>query len=207
MAARGVVVDDFEVDVLKETERSKLKSPPRPSSVEISRETLPSLSKTRSAATMTTPTSTTDFTSAEDLDENSFGDIYASQNADFSLEDFKQNVGKKDPVDAEDDASSIPSHQLEVEDLSRQELVDMVEKLYKNLKRADRALAREQTRRFAREKSLIKLARDLRRHRETLSSYLQHIDEVSRMRKRFLSITEHEILQQAHLFLLKTTAS
>ena len=64
-----------------------------------------------------------------------------------------------DEVDEDSFASQVS--QLEAEDLSRRELMDVIQRLYQNLKQSDFALATERSRRKSREGSLIKLAKEL----------------------------------------------
>ncbi|KAL3909595.1 MAG: hypothetical protein SGILL_008027 [Bacillariaceae sp.] len=149
---------------------------------------------------MTTPTSHT--ASMDDL-EGSFGDQYASKDADFSLEDALSS--DRFPTEADADEDSFGSKNLSVDGLSRQELVDMVEKLYQNLKKADRALIKEQSRRGAREVSLAKLARQLRKHKETLASYLNHIDELQEEVQ--VARSERSLMEQRIDYLLAQNTS
>jgi hypothetical protein len=58
-------------------------------------------------------------------------------------------------------------------------LIDLVERLYDNLKNADRALTKEKARRSGREKSLIKLAKELRKRKEMVADCMERIEEVT----------------------------
>lgn len=85
-----------------------------------------------------------------------------------------------DTGDDDNDDTSIPSNVtlLDVKDLSRSELMELVEKLYHNLKSADRGFLTERSRRYARERALLKLARQLKRHKERLSECMERMEEV-----------------------------
>jgi hypothetical protein len=80
-----------------------------------------------------------------------------------------------------DDDVSIPSRVdlLDVDEMSHNQLVTLLERLYFNLKNADRALTKEQRRKAAREKSLIKLARELKKRKEIITELTERVDEVS----------------------------
>ena len=198
-------VDDFEIGILEEFEGINLgdlaatQSTPPPKSIEI-----PALAKTRSAATMTTPTSHTASMDDDLMEGGSFGDQSASKNADFSMDDALDSG--RFPTEATDaNEASDESKGLSVDGLSRQELMDMVETLYENLKKADRALVREQSRRGAREKSLVSLARQLRKHKETLASYLNHIDELQEEVQ--VARSERSLMEQRIDYLLAQNTS
>ena len=94
----------------------------------------------------------------------------------------------------EEEVASIPSRVslLEMDEMSHNEVVTLVERLYTNLKTADLALTREQERRTAREKSLIKLAMELRRRKEIVTDLTEQVHEVSPSRScRSLHIFDH----------------
>ncbi|KAG7341380.1 hypothetical protein IV203_023331 [Nitzschia inconspicua] len=104
------------------------------------------------------------------------------------------------------DDTSIPSNVgvLELEGLSRAELTVLVERLYQNLNGSNAALAKEQARRHNREKSLIKLAQELKLRREQLDHCKDRIEELqeelqmarserSLMEQRLDSILAHDV--------------
>jgi hypothetical protein len=87
-----------------------------------------------------------------------------------------------DTVDEEEE-ESFPSRaggsQLEME-LSREQLMDLVEKLYLNIKDASTALRKEKSRRCSREKTIVKLAKELSSQTGTIHRQKGKIDEVRR---------------------------
>jgi hypothetical protein len=84
----------------------------------------------------------------------------------------------------EDEEASFPSRvdneNIKIEtELSNQQLLDLVESLYDNLKHADSVIQKEKSRRRSREKTIIKLAKELTKHTENLNQQRGQIDEVS----------------------------
>jgi hypothetical protein len=86
----------------------------------------------------------------------------------------------------QDERSSVRSRVslVEAEEMSYEELLGLVERLYDHLKQADRALTKEQERRVAREKSLIKLAKELKNRKATIGDCTEQIEEVRCMQSR-----------------------
>lgn len=83
-------------------------------------------------------------------------------------------------VSEESEEYSILSHvsDLGADDMSHSELLDVVKRLYKELKKADEALSAERKRRHSREKNLIKLAKELGRRKNVSTKQLNKNDEV-----------------------------
>lgn len=83
--------------------------------------------------------------------------------------------------DGEEGESSVRSRVslVDAEEMSYDELLALVERLYDHLKQADEALTKEQARRSAREKSLIKLAKELKNRKATITECVEQIKEVS----------------------------
>jgi hypothetical protein len=146
-----------------------------------------SLSSSHSKMPTTPDRTITSFETVESF--QSFGDYQGN----ITMEEDKKDVGRflptvpsqdyedldQDDVPGDDDDDvSVPSMAMEVEKLSRLELMDLVERLYQNMKRADAAFANEQSRRHKREKSLIKLARELKLCKERLAECMEQIEEV-----------------------------
>jgi hypothetical protein len=106
------------------------------------------------------------------------------------------------------DGSSMQSkvNLLQTDEMSKGELIDLIERLYDNLKNADRTLTKEKTRRIGREKSLIKLAKELRRRKDMVEEYIEQIEEV-RLCYYFLSLTLYFIKESCLMiaYLLRTS--
>jgi hypothetical protein len=68
---------------------------------------------------------------------------------------------------------------LEADEMSYGELMGVVQRLYEHLKQSDDALATEKSRRASREKSLIKLAKELTKRKDTICKQMGQIEEVS----------------------------
>jgi hypothetical protein len=81
----------------------------------------------------------------------------------------------------EEDEEEDDIHLLQegADDMTYDELLELVERLYKNLKQADAALTNERTKRTGREKSLIKLAKELRSRKDKINELEEQIDDVS----------------------------
>jgi hypothetical protein len=87
---------------------------------------------------------------------------------------------------AADDDESWQSHEEEInllqdgaDDMTYDELLELVERLYSNLKQADAALTKEKSRRSGRENNLIKLAKELRSRKNKIDELEEQIDDVS----------------------------
>jgi len=78
------------------------------------------------------------------------------------------------------DDYSVQSHisNFGTEDMDRDELLEVVRTLYKELRETDRALAIEIKRRQSREKSLIKLAKELKKRKDKAIRLASELDEV-----------------------------
>lgn len=96
----------------------------------------------------------------------------------------------------EGEEGSIQSHvsDLGADDLSHGELMDVVYRLYKQLKKADESLSAEKKRRHSREKNLIKLAKELGKRKEMTNVQSAKIEEMRQELR--ISITERELLEQ-----------
>ncbi len=83
-------------------------------------------------------------------------------------------------VSEESEECSIQSHVSDIgaDEMSHRELVDVVQRLYLELKKVDEALSAERKRRHSREKSLIKLAKELGRRKSLSNKQLEEIHEV-----------------------------
>jgi hypothetical protein len=68
---------------------------------------------------------------------------------------------------------------LEADEMSYGELMGVVQRLYEHLKQSDAALETEKSRRASREKSLIKLAKELTKRKYTICKQMGQIEEVS----------------------------
>jgi hypothetical protein len=81
----------------------------------------------------------------------------------------------------EEEAGSVQSHvsNLGTDDMSQGELMEVVHRLYKQLKKTDITLSEEKKRRRSREKNLIKLARELGKRKEMTNMQMAKIEEVS----------------------------
>ena len=82
-------------------------------------------------------------------------------------------------VKEEGEEGSIQSHvSFGADDMSHDELMDVVHRLYGELKKADETLAREKKRRHSREKNLLKLAKELGTRKDATDKLLSKIGEV-----------------------------
>jgi predicted RNA-binding protein with PIN domain len=84
-------------------------------------------------------------------------------------------------VSEETEDCSIQSHisDLGTDELSHGELMDAVQRLYKQLKQAEDSLSSERKKRRSREKNLIKLAKELGKRKNASNKLLDKIAEVS----------------------------
>ena len=84
-------------------------------------------------------------------------------------------------VSEDTEEGSVQSHMsdLGTDDFSHGELMDAVQRLYKQLRQTEDALAAERKRRRSREKNLIKLAKELGKRKNSSTKLLQKIAEVS----------------------------
>ena len=84
-------------------------------------------------------------------------------------------------VSEETEECSVQSHvsDLGTDDFSHGELRDAVQRLYKQLKQTEDALASERKSRRSREKNLIKLAKELGKRKNSSNKLLDKIAEVS----------------------------
>jgi hypothetical protein len=83
-----------------------------------------------------------------------------------------------------EDECSVQSHVTDfgTEDMCREELIEMVHTLYQELRETDHTLSTERKKRQSREKSLIKLAKELKRRKDVttdLGVKLEEVGEVS----------------------------
>jgi len=78
----------------------------------------------------------------------------------------------------DDDEDHIHFLQDGADDMTYGELLELVERLYKNLKQADAALTNERSKRTGREKSLIKLAKELRSRKHKIEELEEQIDDL-----------------------------
>lgn len=83
-------------------------------------------------------------------------------------------------VSEETEECSVQSHvsDLGTEDLSHGELMDAVQRLYKQLKQAEDALTVERNKRRSREKNLLKLAKELGKRKNSSNKLLDKIAEM-----------------------------
>jgi hypothetical protein len=79
-----------------------------------------------------------------------------------------------------DEEGSVPSRvsNLEADEMSHGELMDLVQRLYGNLKQSDSALSTERERRKSRERSLIKLAKELAARKDVIRRQMGKNEEV-----------------------------
>lgn len=96
----------------------------------------------------------------------------------------------------EGEEGSIQSHvsDLGADDLSHGELMDVVYRLYKQLKKADESLSAEKKRRHSREKNLIKLAKELGKRKEMTNVQSAKIEEVSRTQRASILENRYNIV-------------
>jgi hypothetical protein len=83
----------------------------------------------------------------------------------------------------EEEACSVQSKvsRLEADDLSHNQLLRVVQRLYSHLKKSDEALSRERKRRNSRESSLIKLAKEMSKRKTTINRQMKMLGEVSQL--------------------------
>jgi len=79
-----------------------------------------------------------------------------------------------------EDECSVQSHVSDfgTEDMHREELIEMVHTLYQELRETDRTLNTERKKRQSREKSLIKLAKELKKRKDATTNRAVKLEEV-----------------------------
>jgi hypothetical protein len=79
-----------------------------------------------------------------------------------------------------EDECSVQSHvsNLGTEEMNQSELMEVVHTLYKELRKTDAALSKETKRRHSREKSLIKLAKELKKRKDITTKVALKLQEV-----------------------------
>ena len=79
-----------------------------------------------------------------------------------------------------EDECSVQSHVSDfgTEDMNREELIEMVHTLYQELRETDRTLNTERKKRQSREKSLIKLAKELKKRKDATTDLAVKLEEV-----------------------------
>jgi hypothetical protein len=194
--------DDFcspeEEEALAEIKRA-LNIPdakPPPSTISIPRRTtnMASPSSDNSPVLSNEPASMDRTSVTESYDDNELTKLSAtSMEGTFSGGAFDSNASTprffigsgainvaRESGDGEEVETSVRSRVslVEAEEMSYDELLALVERLYDHLRQADKALTKEQERRSAREKSLIKLAKELKNRKATIKEYIEQIDEV-----------------------------
>eukprot|EP00429_Kryptoperidinium_foliaceum_P016449 CAMPEP_0176043530 /NCGR_PEP_ID=MMETSP0120_2-20121206/21602_1 /TAXON_ID=160619 /ORGANISM="Kryptoperidinium foliaceum, Strain CCMP 1326" /LENGTH=482 /DNA_ID=CAMNT_0017376937 /DNA_START=46 /DNA_END=1494 /DNA_ORIENTATION=- len=101
-------------------------------------------------------------------------------------------------VNEEDETCSVQSHvsNFGTDEMSNTELIEVVHTLYRELKNADRSLSQERKRRHSREKSLIKLAKELKKRKDTAAKHLQRIKE---MQQEIIAVQSEKALIEQRL--------
>lgn len=82
-----------------------------------------------------------------------------------------------------DDDCSVQSHVSDfgTEEMGRSELMEVIHNVYQELRKADQALSEEKRRRNSREKSLIKLARELKKRKDITTKLAKKLEEVGKI--------------------------
>lgn len=100
---------------------------------------------------------------------------------DVSEDEQQQDIHHPEAKSISSTTSVGFSEDVNVEKLSRQELIDTIEQLYQNLKCTEYELLQERSRRRAREESLIRLTNELHSKNTELSWTWEHLEDVSTM--------------------------
>lgn len=153
-------------------------------------------SSSSNAADTKTTTGTTTMDAAASQNSNSADRVVVNKNTSKSIisSSWDQYLaggtgsmyGEKNDTNSDDDSwqssdnDKVSLLQEGADEMTYEELLALVERLYDNLKQADAALTKERSRRTGREKNLIKLAKELRTRKSKMEELEEQIEEVRR---------------------------
>lgn len=156
-------------EIKRELERKALKLPPKTIAI-------PGGADSKSTSSSVDKTASME---SESQDESYINDsFYQKLNADkYYIDTIEEDA------EEEEEETSLPSHvaseNIKIQkELSHQQLLDLVESLYHNLRQADASKKKEKARRHTRERTIIKLAKELSKQSEFVNQQREQIEEV-----------------------------